>query len=204
MKDVKPYFQPEPLSEVLITANLRQAASSIWICAEPEVRFLWTVLSYGCSNHVVCQCEKYLDRVQFSLQMYFLLKCQYDNEKPQRNLTLYLRCSFSFFMLLTWRTIMEIKRFFSCVIPAIFTLISMVLFIFISIGTNLKASLFIFKFVTSFNCVYFSYCYLFFVILFSSILYLFYLNDKIRLMLKTQFLTHLFRYRYLLLFLAGL
>ena len=49
-KGVYPYFQPGPLSEILTIANLRQAASRVWTCAEPEFRLSWTKLCSS-DNH---------------------------------------------------------------------------------------------------------------------------------------------------------
>ena len=40
-KAFTPYFQPGPLSEILTIANLRQAASRVWSCAESEFRLCW-------------------------------------------------------------------------------------------------------------------------------------------------------------------
>ena len=37
-KGIQPYFQPEPLSEILTIANLRHVASRVCTCAEPEFR----------------------------------------------------------------------------------------------------------------------------------------------------------------------
>ena len=42
-----PYFQPGPLPEILTIANLRQTATRVWTCAEPELRLGWMKL---CSN----------------------------------------------------------------------------------------------------------------------------------------------------------
>ena len=49
-QDVKPYFQPGPLSEILTIANLRQAGSRISACAEPEFRLWWMKLCSS-DNH---------------------------------------------------------------------------------------------------------------------------------------------------------
>ena len=49
-KDVKPYLQPEPLSEILTIANLRHAASRIWTSAEPKFRLSWIKLCSS-DNH---------------------------------------------------------------------------------------------------------------------------------------------------------
>ena len=40
-KAFTPYFQPEPLSEILPFTNLLLAASSVWTCAESEFRLCW-------------------------------------------------------------------------------------------------------------------------------------------------------------------
>ena len=37
-KAFMPYFQPEPLSEILTIANLRHTANRVWTCAESEFR----------------------------------------------------------------------------------------------------------------------------------------------------------------------
>ena len=44
------YFQSGPLSKILTIANLRQAASRIWTCAEPEFRLCWMKLCSS-DNH---------------------------------------------------------------------------------------------------------------------------------------------------------
>ena len=49
-KDIKPYFQPGPLSEILTIANLQYAASRIWTCTEPEFKFCWMKLCSS-DNH---------------------------------------------------------------------------------------------------------------------------------------------------------
>ena len=50
------YFQPGPLSEILTIANLRHAASRIWICADPEFRVCWMKL---CSSWTkLCSSDK--------------------------------------------------------------------------------------------------------------------------------------------------
>ena len=54
-KGVKPYFQPGPLSEILTIANLWQAASRTWTCAEPEFRLYWIKL-YSSDNHYTTEC----------------------------------------------------------------------------------------------------------------------------------------------------
>ena len=57
MKSVKPYFQPEPLSEILNIANHRHAVSRIWNCGEPELRLCWMKLC--CSdNHYITVLRK--------------------------------------------------------------------------------------------------------------------------------------------------
>ena len=43
-------FQPEPLPEILLIANLRHAASRVWACTESEFRFCWTKLGSS-DNH---------------------------------------------------------------------------------------------------------------------------------------------------------
>ena len=50
-KGVWPYFQPEPLPEILTIANLGHAASRLWICAEPEFKLSWMKL---CSSYNHC------------------------------------------------------------------------------------------------------------------------------------------------------
>ena len=40
MKDVKLYFQPGAVSEILIISNLWHATSRTWTCAKPEVQVL--------------------------------------------------------------------------------------------------------------------------------------------------------------------
>ena len=47
-KGVSPYFQPGPLSEILI-ANLQHNASRFWTCAELEFRLRWMKL---CSSDI--------------------------------------------------------------------------------------------------------------------------------------------------------
>ena len=49
-KAFKPYFQPGPSSEMLTIANLRHAASRVWVCAEPEFRLSWMKLCSS-DNH---------------------------------------------------------------------------------------------------------------------------------------------------------
>ena len=49
-KDVKPYLQPGPLSEILTIANLRHAASRVWTSAEPKFRLSWIKLCSS-DNH---------------------------------------------------------------------------------------------------------------------------------------------------------
>ena len=49
-KVVSPYFQPGPLSKILIIANLRHAASRIWTCAEAEFRLCWMKLGAHPNN----------------------------------------------------------------------------------------------------------------------------------------------------------
>ena len=49
-KDVYPFFQPGPLSEILTISNLQHAVSRIWTCAEPEFRLCWMKLC-GSDNY---------------------------------------------------------------------------------------------------------------------------------------------------------
>ena len=49
-KDVQPFFQLGPLSEILTIANLQHAASRIWTCAESEFRLWWMKLCSS-DNH---------------------------------------------------------------------------------------------------------------------------------------------------------
>ena len=39
-KDFEPYFQPEPLSEIVTISNLRHTASRFWTCKEPDLGFV--------------------------------------------------------------------------------------------------------------------------------------------------------------------
>ena len=52
-KGIWPYFQPEPLSEILTITNLQHAASRIWTCAEPKFRLSWMKL-WSSDNHFIC------------------------------------------------------------------------------------------------------------------------------------------------------
>ena len=49
-KGSRPYFQPEPLSEILNIANLWHTASRTWTCAEPEFSLCWMKLCSS-DNH---------------------------------------------------------------------------------------------------------------------------------------------------------
>ena len=51
-KGVEPYFMPGPLSKILTIANLRHAASRVWICTEPEFRLSWMKLCSS-DNHYI-------------------------------------------------------------------------------------------------------------------------------------------------------
>ena len=65
MKGVKPYFQPEQLSNVLTTINLPQAPIKIWTCAEPEFRLCWVKLRSSNNHYITVQ--QILDWVLISL-----------------------------------------------------------------------------------------------------------------------------------------
>ena len=49
-KAFTPYFQPGPLSEILIISDLRHVASRIWTCTESEFRLCWRKLCRS-DNH---------------------------------------------------------------------------------------------------------------------------------------------------------
>ena len=48
MRDVKPFFQPTPQSEVLTIENPWHAANNIWTCTEPAFRLCW--IKFGNSD----------------------------------------------------------------------------------------------------------------------------------------------------------
>ena len=76
----QPYFQPEPLSDILTIANFRQAATRVWTCAEPvlRLRVSVTVLS-----------ERFVATGVFYLSLLRLwLRCK--QEHPFRDLPLCL------------------------------------------------------------------------------------------------------------------
>ena len=49
------YFQPGPLSEILIIANLQHTESRVWTCAEPELRLSWMKLSRPDDHHTTAR-----------------------------------------------------------------------------------------------------------------------------------------------------
>ena len=50
-KAFTPYFQPRPLSQILIITNFQHAASRVWSCAESEFRFCWMKLCSSDNNY---------------------------------------------------------------------------------------------------------------------------------------------------------
>ena len=53
MTDVKPYFHPGPMSQILNVANLSHAASRIWTYAELDFRLYWMKLCSRCKVVVI-------------------------------------------------------------------------------------------------------------------------------------------------------
>ena len=64
-KAFTPYFQQEPFSEILIIANLRNAASRIWTCAESDFRLCW-MMSCSSDNHYACVGASFKTKLQAS------------------------------------------------------------------------------------------------------------------------------------------
>ena len=69
-KDGYPYFQPEPLSEILTTAYLRLAASRVWTCVKPEFRLSWMKLCSSDNHYATAPSNK---NMSWSFCIYLLL-----------------------------------------------------------------------------------------------------------------------------------
>ena len=70
-KGAEPYFQPGSLSEILTIANLRHAASRIWICAEPEFRLSWIKLCSSDNHYTTAPLLDQERRATHVFQWYF-------------------------------------------------------------------------------------------------------------------------------------
>ena len=80
-----PYFQLEPLPEILIIANLRHAESRIWTCAEPEFKLCWMKLHSGDNPFItptpLCHNSYCLNNFIGSLFIYIIPSCDHDSHK---------------------------------------------------------------------------------------------------------------------------
>ena len=103
-KGVKHYFQPGPLSEILIIANLWHAACRIWAFAKSKFRLWWMNLCSSDNNYIAAPQRVLWEFQQISLQLYMLLlqsipmtvflfsRCSWNLTLPKTRTTLKRAC----------------------------------------------------------------------------------------------------------------